>query len=168
MKHFTLLMFLIAVLGATGLAQTKPAAKAKPATATPKLTAADTAMPKMLVRFGPYKKGMPVLISDWKQVLNAELKVTDTATGTSMQVVSFRFGWRKKEASDDIKTGKRKIIANFQAVDVYDSPRIPEAWQAEMKENVQTKEELMFEAIIVQHPKTKKLYQAPPLFLKLL
>ena len=56
MKHFTLWMFLIAMLGATGLAQTKPAAKPKPATATPKLTAADTAMPKMQVRFGPYKK----------------------------------------------------------------------------------------------------------------
>ena len=96
------------------------------------------------------------------------LGVQDSTTGTDLQVVSFRFGWRKKEASDDIKTGKRKIIANFQAVDVYDSPRIPEAWQAEMKEYVQTKEELLFEAIIVQHPKTKKLYQAPPLFLKLL
>lgn len=168
MKHISLLIPLIVMLGATGLAQTKPATKPKPAAAIPKLTAADTAMPKMQVRFGPYKHGMQVLISDWKLALNAPLVVTDTATGTALQVVSFRFGWRKKEFSDDIKTGKRKIIANFQAVDVYDSPRIPEAWQAEMKEYVQSKEELMFEAIIVQHPKTKKFYQAPPLFLKLL
>lgn len=121
-----------------------------------------------LVKFGPYKNNMPIVLTDLKRALNTELKVTDSATGLAYQVISFRLGWRKKEPSDDYKTGKKKIITSFNAVDVYNNTRIPAAWQTELSENAKSTDELLFEAIYVQHPTSKKMYQAPSLTFKLI
>jgi hypothetical protein len=140
---------------------------AKPKTST-RQTSADTLMPKLQVRFGPYRAGTPVLPDDFKRVLNTELVVTDSAKGTAFVIKSFRFGWRRKEASDDMRTGKRKIITTFSAVEVANHNKLPAAWQKELSTNLQAKEELLFEAIIVQHPVTKKMFMAPSLVLKLL
>ena len=144
-------------------AQTKP----KPKATTPARSAADTLMPKLQTRFSAYRQGMPVFVADFKRILNAELVITDSTTGVKMMVKSFRFGWRRKEASDDIRTGKRKIISTFSAVDVSDKSQLPAAWQKELNEYLQPKEEVLFEAIIVQHPTTKKMFQAPSMVLKL-
>lgn len=121
-----------------------------------------------LVKFGPYKNNMPIILTDLKRALNTELKVTDSATGQAFDVISFRFGWRKKEPSDDYKTGKKKIITSFNAVDVYNKTRIPEAWQLELGESAKSTDELLFEAIYVQHPVSKKMYQVPSLTFKLI
>jgi hypothetical protein len=108
-----------------------------------------------LVKFGPYKNNMPIVLTDLKRALNTELKVTDSVTGQAYEVISFRFGWRKKEPSDDYKTGKKKIITSFNAVDVYNK-------------TAKSTDELIFEAIYVQHPVSKKMYQVPALSFKLI
>jgi hypothetical protein len=142
---------------ASGYAQT--------VSAKPK-AAADTAKTvKFTVAFGPYKKDMKPLVADFKRVLNADLKVTDQQ-GTAWTVVSYRLGWRRREFSDDARTGKRKIVYLYNGKDVNNASKIPADWQAEMNEFLQATEEILFEEIIVQHPKTKKMMMAPTLSFK--
>ncbi|HSC52169.1 MAG TPA: hypothetical protein VLC98_01010 [Phnomibacter sp.] len=153
----------IVLLFGLGLATAATAQTAKP---SGKTVAAKPV--SFLVKFGPYKDKMPIVLSDLKVALNTDLKVTDSATGQAYEIISFRFGWRKKESSDDYKTGKKKIITSFNAVEVYNNSRIPEGWQAELKESAKASDELLFEDIYVQNPVTKKMYQAPSISFKVL
>lgn len=118
-------------------------------------------------KFGPFANGSDVLAGDFKVIAGGELKVIDSTSGTAWTVVKFRLGWRRRELSDDIKTGKKKVIYNFNATDVYDSNKIPLAWQNEMKTNIQPTEEVLFESIYVQHPTTKRMMECPPITLKI-
>jgi hypothetical protein len=137
-------------------------AQDKPAAAKPDTSKAIT----FTVQFGPYKKGIPVLVDDMKRLLNADLKVTDNK-GQAWTIVSYRLGYRKKDTNDDWKTGKRKTILVFNAVDVQNSPKIPAAWQKSMLESLQSGEEILFEQIIAQNIKTKKMMMPPSLTLTL-
>ncbi len=141
-------------------------AKTTPGTTSSKSATDTTKHQLFTVKFGPYKLGMVVLAEDLKRLVNAELKVTDSL-GVVWQPVTFRLGWRKRDYSDDIKTGKRKVGYFFNATEVLNSSKIPASWQQEMSEMLQPGEEVMFEEIIVQHPKTKKMMQAPTLQFKL-
>jgi hypothetical protein len=118
-------------------------------------------------KFGPFGQGSDVLVSDFKVIVGGELKVVDSLSGTAWKVVRYRLGWRRKEMTDDYRTGKKKIMFNFTATDVFDTGKIPVAWQNEMKANLQATEEISFESIYVQHPVTKKTMECPPVVLKL-
>jgi len=157
------LMILMAMLFVFGLTTSVDAQATKPTAKTEILKPV-----VFLVKFGPYKNNMQIVLTDIKRAVNTELKVTDSASGLAYQVISFRFGWRKKEPSDDYKTGKKKIITSFNAVDVYNNTRIPEAWQLELTESAKSTDEFLFEAIYVQHPTTKKMYQVPSISLKVI
>ena len=118
-------------------------------------------------KFGPFANGSPVLATDFQAIAGGVLKVVDSTTGTEWKVVKFRLGWRRRDVSDDIRTGKKKIVYLFNATEVYDSNRIPEAWQKEMKANIQPTEEVLFESIYVQHPVTMRMMECPPITLKI-
>jgi hypothetical protein len=155
--------WLMAVFFLFGFASKVEAQTPKPASKT------EASKPLVfLVKFGPYKNNMPIVLTDLKRALNTELKVTDSVSGQQYDVISFRFGWRKKEPSDDYKTGKKKIITSFNAVEVYNNTRIPEAWQLELSETAKASDMFLFEAIYVQHPTTKKMFQVPSISLKVI
>jgi hypothetical protein len=142
-------------------------AQQKPAPAEVKLTKEDSiALKTFNVRFGPYKMDMKPFADDVKKLAATELIVTDKQ-GLKWTVVSFRFGWRRRDINDDARTGKRKVIYVFNATDVTGS-RLPEPWQKELAEFVLPTEELLFENIIVQHPQTKKMMRAATLTLKVI
>lgn len=153
-------LFVLTLLSYGALSQsTKQSSKSK----------ADTTQKRVVLKakFGPFGKGSDVLVSDFKVIVGGELKVVDSLSGTAWKVVKYRLGWRKKEMSDDYRTGKKKILFNYTATDVYESNRIPTAWQNEMKANIQATEEVSFESIFVQHPVSKKMMECPPIVLKI-
>ncbi len=170
MKHRLLSMLPMALLAAllmpagSALAQTKPPV-AKPKPAIPLI---DTLKPlRLQAQFGIWKAtNNTAFVADFKKALALELKVKDSASGVFFTVQSFRLGWRKKEASDDYKTGRRKVISTFNAVPV-EGAKLPEAWQKEMNDALQATEEVLFEQILVIHPVTKRLQMAPALIIKL-
>lgn len=153
----------------TGLALNLAAhvAMAQTVSVKPKAGADTVKAVKFTVAFGPYKKDMKPFVSDFKRILNGDLKVTDQ-TGTAWTVVNYRLGWRRREFNDDARTGKRKIVYLYNGKEVYNSAKIPADWQSEINEFLQATEEVMFEEIIVQHPKTKKMMLAPSLSFKIL
>jgi hypothetical protein len=148
-KHFLLFISLIA-LGFSANSQAPKPAAVKPL--------------KLTTKFAAYADSSKPFLTDFKQILKADLKVTDNNGGT-WTIVTYRLGWRRKEVNDDYKTGQRKTIFQFYAKTVDNSSKIPAEWQKEMSEGLQAGEHLLFEEIIVQNPKTKKMMQAPPLHL---
>lgn len=128
--------------------------------------AAHTAV-KLQPKFGPFGANSTVFATDFKQLLNAELKITDSISGLQWQVIKFRLGWRRRDVSDDIRTGKKKIVFLYNAVEVFDKTRMPEAWQKEMATGLQATEEISFESIIAKHPTTGSLRELPTLIIKL-
>mgnify|MGYP001187689127 CR=1 FL=1 len=131
-----------------------------------KLTREDSlALKRFTVRFGPYTRDAKVLADDARKLTQAPLVVTGT-DNQSWTVLSFRFGYRQRDVNDDARTGKRKLIYTFNATDVQ-GPRLPQVWQQELADKLIPTEELWFEEIFVQHPKTKVTMKAPPMVLKL-
>ena len=129
--------------------------------AKPKV-AKDTSAPKLVVKFGPYTDSSKTIISAMKQLLKNELKVTDSK-GNAYTIVKFNFAWRKKDITDDFKTGIPKIIFIYNEISVDSDAHIPASWQKELQASLQSKEELFFDEILVQNTKTKKLVKAPSL-----
>jgi hypothetical protein len=160
----TILLAALMLSAGSALAQTKPPV-ARPKPAIPLI---DTLKPLHLQpQFGIWKAtNSTAFLADFKKALALELKVKDSASGVFFAVQGFRLGWRKKEASDDYKTGRRKVITTFNAVQV-EGAKMPEAWQKEMNDALQPTEEVLFEQIMVLHPVTKRLYLAPSLVIKL-
>jgi hypothetical protein len=124
----------------------------------------DTVAPKLQVKFGPYADSAKVPASVIKQIIKSELKITDTK-GTVYNLIGFSFSWKRKDITDDFKTGIPKTIYLYNSVDVKSDSHIPASWQDEIKGNVQAKEELRFDEILVQSVKTKTLYKTGPVTL---
>lgn len=159
-------------LHSVAAAQVKPAVVSKKSVDTPSKTSAagDTSTSKVITlkaRFGPYDGSSPVVVENLKSLAGTKLVVTDNK-GTNWTVVAWRFGWNRKEMSNDIRTGKRKWITNYYAVEVLESDTLPTAWQTEIKETLQKGEEISIEQIIAENPKTKEKRLVPPLKFNLL
>ena len=122
----------------------------------------DTSAPKLIVRFGPYSDSAKTVASAMKQLLKNELKVTDIKGGI-YTVVKFSFAWRKKDITDDFKTGVPKTVFLYNETTVVGDSHIPAAWQKELQANLQSKEEIFFDEILVQNTKTKRLVKVPSL-----
>jgi len=118
--------------------------------------AKDTSAPKLLVKFGPYTDSSKTIVSAMKQLLKNELKVTDNKGGV-YTIISFQFAWRKKDITDDFKTGVPKTIFLYNETSITGDAHIPASWQKELQANLQSKEELFFDEILAQNVKTKKL-----------
>lgn len=153
-------LFVLALLSTGAMGQANKSVPKQKADSTQKRVV-------LKAKFGPFGQGSDVLVSDFKVIVGGDLKVLDSVSGTAWKVVKYRLGWRRKEMSDDYRTGKKKILFNYTATDVYESSKLPAAWQNEMKANIQATEEVSFESIFVQHPVTKKMMECPPLVLKI-
>ena len=168
----TILLGLAALaLHSVATAQGKPAVAAGRNTdASAKTVAAARDTSKVITlkaRFGPYDGTSPVVVENLKSMAGTKLIVTDNK-GVKWTVVAWRFGWNRKEISNDIRTGKRKWITNYYAVDVMESDTLPGSWQTEIKETLQKGEEITIEQIIAENPKTGEKRLAPPLRFTLL
>ncbi|CAN5451673.1 hypothetical protein BH10BAC3_BH10BAC3_36900 [soil metagenome] len=127
----------------------------------------DTTAPKLVIKFGPYGDSSKTLVSAMKQLLKTELKVTDTKGGT-YNIISFDFAWRRKDFTDDFKTGIPKTIFIYNETTVRGDSHIPINWQKELQPNMQSQEELFFYNILAQNAKTKRLIKPAPLRLIIL
>lgn len=119
------------------------------------------------VRFGPFRNNMTALAEDLKKLAGTTLVVADSG-GAKWDLIEFRVGWRRKEESMDIKTGAKKTIFTYSAERVEDSSHLPIAWQNALKESIQSGETLLFEEIIVRHPKAGSIRRAKSLTIKVL
>jgi hypothetical protein len=128
----------------------------------------DTAKRYVLkARFGPFTGAGPVLLTDLIKLVDTKLIVTDQE-GTVWPVYSFRFGWTRKESSDDWRTGKRKIIDNYYATQVNEADTLPRAWKESLKESLKAGETIGFEQIIVENPRSKVKRLVPDLLLTII
>ncbi|MES2647198.1 MAG: hypothetical protein V4717_10005 [Bacteroidota bacterium] len=155
-KIYLLLVFVLGSFWATAQIN---AAKPKPVK--------DTIQPKLIVQFGPYKDSSKTLVPAAKQILKNELKITD-AKGGIYKVVKFSFAWRRKDLTDDFKTGIPRTIFIYNETSVMGDAHIPASWQKELQGALQSKEELYFYDILAQHSKTKKLVKPASLRLLIL
>jgi len=124
----------------------------------------DTTASKLVIKFGPYADSSKVPAGVIKQIIKSDLKITDNK-GVVYTIIGFSFSWKRKDITDNFKTGTPKTIFLYNSVDVKADTHVPASWQEEIKENVQAKEELRFDEILAQNPKTKKLYKPAPLTL---
>ena len=113
-------------------------------------------------RFGPFQDSMTPLADDFRKLAAAgSLIVTDTVSKQQWKVISYQLNWKRKEVSDNFKTGKSEFISNLVGTTVHNSSKIPEVWAKEMGEYLQPAEQIYFDRIIVQHPTTKQNRLAP-------
>lgn len=130
--------------------------------------ASDTAKRYVLkARFGPFTGAGPVLPTDFIKLVDTKLIVTDQE-GTVWPVYAFRFGWTRKEISDDWRTGKRKSIDNYYATQVNEADTLPRAWKESLKESLKAGETIGFEQIIVENPRTRVKRLVPDLLLTII
>jgi hypothetical protein len=155
-KIYLLLLFVLGFFAAISQNNT---AKPKPVN--------DTVQPKLIVQFGPYKDSSKTLVPAMKQILKNELKITD-AKGGMYKVVKFSFAWRKKDITDDFKTGIPRSIYVYNETSITGDAHIPPSWQKELQGALQSKEELYFYEILAQNIKTKKLVKPASLRLLIL
>ena len=130
-----------------------------------KPTPASTSKKDTLVltaKYGSYINNSKAFVSDMKKLLNLELKVTDNMQN-DYAIFSCRLGWRRKEMSDDWRTGKKKTVMSFNAIEINNSGKIPASWQMEMAENLKAGEEIMFEEILAQNKKTNRVVKVAPI-----
>jgi hypothetical protein len=146
-KKNILVFLILAFFSCASIAQTN--------VAKPKVVK-DTSAPKLVVKFGPYADSSKTVVSAMKQLLKNELKVTDNKGGI-YSIVKFNFAWRKKDVTDDFKTGIPKTIFLYNETSVVGDAHIPDSWQKELQQNLQSKEELFFDEILAQNTKTKQL-----------
>jgi hypothetical protein len=124
-------------------------------------------VPEFAVRFGPYTNTLSALPDDIKKLLNTDLIVADQR-GQKWTPVAWRFIWNRKEINDDWKTGKRKTSLMPNIVEIDSTGKLPESWQKELQDNLQSGEELIFERIIIEHPESKRKMMAPNLRIKII
>lgn len=161
-------LVMMAGLSDTGYTQSRPKTPSK--TQVVKTQKAEPKIwkrPVVLPSFGPYYDQMSADLSDLKKLLKSPLKVRDTANDLSFEIIRFRLGWRRKEPSDDIRTGRRKIITTFQAVEIEGTPYLPAAWQKELAESMQRGEHLMYEDIYCRFPDGRE-YLMPSLLIRII
>jgi len=121
----------------------------------------------LTIRFGPYRDEAKALAEDFKKLLNAEIIVTDSA-GTKWKVIEYNVGWRRREASDDTRTGVRKNITTYSAEKIEDSTRLTAIWQKQLKENLKSGEVISFEDVWVEHPTKHYIRRLKPMRIQIL
>lgn len=145
---------------------TKPSSPAKK-TAPVSIMPDTIKVPRFTTRFGPYNGSTPAPAEDLKKITAGDLVVFDQR-GQQWTVVAWRFIWNKKEYSDDIRTGKRKLITTYNIVEVDSTAKLPSGWQNELKEFLQPGEEIRFERIIIEHPASRRRMFATDLIIRII
>ena len=116
--------------------------------------------PVYTASLGFYTGAMKALSSDVKRLMttNPVVKVKD-AKGAEYKVVSFEVTWKRKEISDDIKSGKPKVVYYMVGADVKTN-QLPEIFRQQIGTDVQPGEEVMLSNILYNDPKKKINYKA--------
>ena len=137
-------------------------AQPKPDTAKTK-----TIKPVITSYMGPYSGGK-ALSGDIKKLmsLNPPVKVKD-AKGVEYKVISYEITWKKKELSDDIRTGKPKTVYYMVGADVKNN-MLPESWRTEISAGIKAGEEIGISSILYNDPKKKMNYRAPDILITVL
>lgn len=137
-------------------------AQPKPDTAKNK-----TVKPVITSYIGPYSGGK-ALSGDIKKLmsLNPTVKVKD-AKGIEYKVISYEITWKKKELSDDIRTGKAKTVFYMVGADVK-SNLLPESWRTEINAGIKAGEEIGISNILYNDAKKKMNYKAPDILIAIL
>lgn len=123
---------------------------------------------KVNASFGPYQNGSKAFAADIKKLLatNPELKVKDEK-GNVCQVVSFEILWKKKDMSEDIRTGNQKTVYYFVGATIK-AKQLPDNWKEEITNYIQKGEEISFNTIIYIDPQKKNNMRAPSLTINIL
>ncbi len=135
--------------------------------AQPKTDTAKNAKPVFTSYLGPYSVGK-ALNSDIKRLMsmNPVIKVKDTK-GNEYKVISYEVTWKRKEMSDDFKTGKPKTVYYMVGTDVR-SNQLPESFRTQISTDIKAGEELGFTNILYTDPKKKTNYKGPDILISIL
>lgn len=90
---------------------------------------------------------------------NAAIKVKDQK-GNEYEVVSFEVMWKRKDISDDDKTGTPKVIY-YNVGETMKGNQFNKQWLNELAKSLQPGEEIYFSTILYFDPKKKSNYKAP-------
>jgi hypothetical protein len=120
-----------------------------------KTDTAKAAQPVFTAFMGMYSGKAKALSSDVKKLVNTNptLKVKD-AKGVEYKVMAFEVTWKRKEISDDIKSGKPKVVYYMVGADVK-AAQLPELLRKQMSTDLQAGEEVALSNIVYFDPKTK-------------
>ncbi len=123
---------------------------------------------KLIASFSAYTNGGKAFASDLKRLLNAnpQLKVKDEK-GVFYNVVSFEITWKKKDISDDIRSGKQKTVYYYVGGNIKGNV-LTDSWKEEIKSFLQKDEEITFGMILYYDAKKKVNVKCPPLVLTIL
>jgi hypothetical protein len=135
--------------------------------AQPKTDTAKKIKPVVTSFLGPYSVSK-ALASDVKRLMgvNPIVKVKDEK-GVEYKVIFYEITWKKKEMSDDIKTGKPKPVFYMVGADVK-SNVLPESWRTEIANGIKKGEEIAIGGIIYNDPKKRGNYKAPDILITIL
>lgn len=136
----------------------------------PAAISADTSKTKSIITasYGAYSNNSKVFVADLKRLLavNPQLKLKDNK-GANYQVVSFEITWKKKEISDDIRSGKQKTVYTYVGGDIKGN-QLSESWRDEISKYIKKGEEITFETILYFDAKKKVKIKAPSLVLSII
>lgn len=138
--------------------------------AKPVVSNTDTAKGKLKLTasFGAYTNGGKAFAADLKRLLNAnpQLKLKDDK-GVFYNVVSFEITWKKKDISDDIRSGKQKTVYYYVGGNIKGNV-LTDSWKEEIKGFVQKDEEITFGTILYFDAKKKVNVKGSSLVLTIL
>lgn len=134
--------------------------QATPSCAQAKKDTAKSAKPLFTASLGFYSGTAKALSSDVKRLMtvNPIVKVKD-AKGMEYKVVAFEVTWKRKELSDDIKSGKPRTVFYMVGADIKTN-QLPEMFRQQISTGLQAGEEVMLSNILYIDPKTKTNYKA--------
>jgi hypothetical protein len=123
---------------------------------------------KLTASFGAYTNSGKAFAADLKRLLNAnpQLKLKDDK-GIFYTVVSFEITWKKKDISDDIRSGKQKTVYYYVGGNIKGNV-LTDSWKEEIKGFVQKDEEITFGTILYFDAKKKVNVKGPSLVLTIL
>ena len=118
------------------------------------------AKPLFTATVGIYSGTAKALNSDVKRLMtvNPVVKVKDSK-GTEYKVVAFEVTWKRKEISEDLKSGKPKVVFYMVGADVKTN-QLPDMLRQQISSNLQAGEEIMLTNILYTDPKKKINYKA--------
>lgn len=116
---------------------------------------ADTAKPVFTASMGMYNGTTKTLGTDVKKLVanNPTVKVKD-AKSVEYKVIGFELTWKRKEMSDDVKTGKPKTVFYMVGTDVKGN-QLPDIFRQQIGTSLQAGEEIMLGNILYYDPKKK-------------
>lgn len=111
--------------------------------------------PVFTASMGMYNGTAKALTADVKKLVaaNPVIKVKD-AKGVEYKVTAFEATWKRKEQSDDIKTGKQKTVFYMVGTDVRGN-QLPDILRQQIGTGLQAGEEIMLNNILFFDPQKK-------------